>query len=121
MKKVSIYKIISVIAFVVLVFILVLPSKYNINKKQKTDDCIRYMKTINTAIESYMYERNEDFIGTAQDLKRTGYLKASYECPESGVGDKYIMSGNYETGEIIVKCANQEEFPDHVLPISFTE
>jgi len=121
MKKISIYKIISVVAFILLVVILVLPTKFNVNKKQKTDDCIRYMKIIYAGIDDYMHERQENFTGTAQDLKRTGYLKASYECPETGVGDKYVMSGNFETGEIIVTCANVLEFPDHVLPASVTE
>ena len=48
-------------------------------------------------------------------------LKKSYECPEKGVGDKYFMEGNYNTGEITVKCPNEAKFPDHVLPESLTE
>ncbi|KQC02967.1 MAG: hypothetical protein APR54_02525 [Candidatus Cloacimonas sp. SDB] len=115
MKKISIYKIISIIAFLVLVFILIIPQKFNINRKQKTEECIRNMKTIYEAIDNYMKEREESFTGTTQDLVRTGYLKKSYECPENGVGDKYFMEGNLETGEITVKCPNEEKYPDHVL------
>ena len=121
MKKINIYKIISLVAFVILVFVLLLPQKYNIDKKQKTEECIRNMKTIYEGIKGYMQDRNEDFNGTAQDLVRTGYLKRSYECPEDGVGDKYIMSGNHVTGEIIVKCPNEAAFPDHKLPESIVE
>ena len=122
--KISIYKIISIIAIIILFFILILPTKYNVNKKQKTDECIRNMKTVYEAIEMYMSERGGNFIGTAQDLHRMGYLKRSaFECPEKSVGDKYFMEGNYETGEISVICphAAKDEFKDHVLPESLVE
>lgn len=121
MKKISIYKIISIIAFLILIFILIIPQKFNVNRKQKTEECLKNMKTIYEAIDNYMIEREEDFIGTTQDLVRTGYLKKSYECPEKGVGDKYFMEGNYSTGEITVKCPNESKFPDHILPESITE
>ena len=121
MKKISIYKIISLVAFLVLVFILIIPQKFNVNRKQKTEECLKNMNTIYEAIENYMAEREESFIGTTQDLVRTGYLKKSYECPEKSVGDKYFMEGNYSTGEITVKCPNEDAFPDHVLPESLTE
>ncbi|MBC8385429.1 MAG: hypothetical protein H8E57_07920 [Candidatus Cloacimonetes bacterium] len=121
MKSISLYKIISVVAFVVLIFILIIPQKFNINKKQKAEECIRNMKTIYEAIELYMQEREEDFNGTAQDLVRTNYLKKTFECPESGVGDKYKMSGDYESGEIVVECPHYEEFHDHKLPDSIIE
>jgi competence protein ComGC len=122
--KISVYKIISVIAVIVLFFILILPSKYNVNKKQKTDECIRNMKTVYEAIEVYMSERGENFAGKAKDLHRMGYLKRSaFECPEKSVGDKYFMEGNYETGEITVKCPHSDkpEFKDHALPESLIE
>ena len=41
MKKISIYKIISLIAFLVLIFILIIPQKFNVNRKQKTEECIK--------------------------------------------------------------------------------
>ena len=121
MKNVSIYKIISIIAFIILVFILVIPQKFNVNKKQKTEECIRNMKIIYDAIENYMLEHEEDFTGSTQDLVRTGYLKKSYECPENGVGDKYFMNGDFTTGEIIVLCPHEEKFKDHKLPESLIE
>ena len=121
MKKISIYKIISIVAFLILVFILIIPQKFNVNRKQKTEECIKNMKTIYEAIENYMIEREESFVGTTKDLVRTGYLKKSYECPEKGVGDKYFMEGDYTTGEITVKCPNEDKFSDHVLPESVTD
>ncbi len=121
MKKISVYKIISILAFVVLAFILILPQKFNVNRKQKTEECVRNMKTIYEAIEDYMQEREENFTGTAQDLMRMNYLKKTYECPENGVGDKYFMEGNFETGEIIVKCPHEVKFKDHVLPENIFE
>ncbi len=121
MKKLNIYKIISLVALVVLFFILILPQIYNVDKKQKTEECIKNMTTIYKAIQSYMNEREENFEGTALDLKRMNYLKTTYECPENGVGDKYFMYGNYETGEIIVTCPNHDKFADHILPESLIE
>ncbi len=121
MKKISIYKIISIVAFLCLAFILILPQKFNINKKQKAEECIRNMKTIHDAIELFMQEREIDFVGTAQDLMRMGYLKKTFECPEKSVGDKYFMEGDFESGEITVTCQNIEEFHDHELPESIIE
>ncbi len=121
MKKLNIYKIISLVALLVLFFILILPQTYNVNKKQKTEQCIKNMTTIYKAIQSYMNEREENFEGTARDLMRMNYLKTTYECPEKGVGDKYFMRGDHETGEIIVTCPNQDKFTDHVLPESLLE
>lgn len=118
MKKINIYKIISLVAFVVLLFILILPQKFNVNKKQKAEQCIKNMKDIYGAIEQYMTEREEDFTGTTRDLLRMNYLKKTYECPEEAVGDKYFMSGDYDTGEIIVNCPNVEKYKDHILPES---
>ena len=121
MKKISIYKIISIIAFIILAFILVLPQKFNVNRKQKTDECVRNMKIIYEAIEEFMMEREQDFTGTAQDLMRMNYLKTTYECPENGVGDKYFMEGNYTTGKITVICPHEVKYPDHKLPESLFE
>lgn len=88
---------------------------------QATEECIRNMTTIYMAIEHYMDDRKINFEGTARDLMRTGYLKNMYECPRNGVGDKYYMSGNYETGEIIVKCPNEAKFTNHKLRESLME
>lgn len=129
MKKFNIYKLISIIAFLLLIFILAVPQFFNIDKKKNAEECIKNMKIIYKGIERYMNEREINFEGTARDLMRTGYLKKTYECPGNGVGDKYFMSGDYESGQIIVKCSNkikaQEEnkkdFQDHELPESLIE
>ncbi|MCF7858417.1 MAG: hypothetical protein K9N07_03720 [Candidatus Cloacimonetes bacterium] len=121
MKKINIYKIISFVAIIVLFFILILPQTFNVNKKQKTEQCVKNMTTIYKAIKSYMNEREEDFTGTTRDLVRMNYLNTTYECPENGVGDKYFLSGNYMNGEITVSCPNGEKFKDHILPVSLVE
>lgn len=118
MKSNIIYKIISVVAFLVLIFILALPKFYNVNKKKNTEVCIRNMKIIYTAIKGYMSERGESFNGDQDDLVRSGYLKHTYSCPEAKPGDKYIISGDKTTGEITVICPKVKEFPNHKLPES---
>jgi len=62
-----------------------------------------------------MFERKQSFSGDLVELVRTSYLRHAYECPENGNGDKYIVKGNFETGEIIVICPNEADFPDHKL------
>jgi len=121
MKKLNIYKIISFIAIIILFFILILPQTFNVNKKQKAEQCIKNMTAIHKAIQSYMNEREESFEGSTRDLMRMNYLKTTYECPENGVGDKYYMHGDFKTGEVIVTCPHHEKFSDHVLPESLTE
>ncbi|MBT3169683.1 MAG: hypothetical protein HN952_03050 [Candidatus Cloacimonetes bacterium] len=113
--KLNIYKIISLVALAVLLFILILPQKFNVNRKQKTEQCVKNMGEIHTAINSFMKEHKESFDGTTRDLMRMNYLKKTYECPEKAVGDKYYLHGNYETGEITVTCPNLKEFDDHIL------
>ncbi len=121
MKSFNIYKLLSIVALALLLFILILPQTYNVNKKQKAEECIKNMSTIYKAIRAFMEEREEDFNGTAQDLMRMNYLKKTYECPENGVGDKYFMQGVYLTGEITVKCPHEEKYPDHILPESIID
>ncbi|MEA1973489.1 MAG: hypothetical protein U9N34_09390, partial [Candidatus Cloacimonadota bacterium] len=121
----SIYRVISILAFIMLVVILSLPRFYNLGKKQKTEQCIKNMKRIESAVEQYLYERQEDFKGDASDLVRYGYLKKSNECPEGGPGDKYFITGIYDSNEISVKCPNQVKstpliFADEIIdPVSF--
>ena len=74
------------------------------------------MTKIKKAIEEYMVDRHQSFSGDLVELVRTGYLKHAYECPENGIGDKYIATGNFETGEVEVKCPNEKDFPGHKLP-----
>ncbi|MDN5353341.1 MAG: hypothetical protein PWQ09_97 [Candidatus Cloacimonadota bacterium] len=121
MKNFNIYKLISIVAFLVLIFILALPSFFNINEKKNTEECIKNMKIIYKAVERYMEERNLDFNGTQRDLRRTGYLKKTYVCPSGRPDDKYYIEGNHETSEIIVRCPLEEELPDHKLPESIIE
>lgn len=116
-KGVSVYRIVSIIFLLALIAVLSLPKFFDLNKKQKSEDCIRNMKEIKAAVESYMTDRNEAFSGNTGDLVRLKYLKTAYEeCPEGSVGDKYIISVNKETREINVKCPNEANNKDHVLP-----
>ena len=114
-KRFSIYTFISIIAFVALIFILLIPRFYNVKEKEKQERCIENMVKIQNAIENYMVDRHQSFNGDLVELVRTGYLKHAYECPENGVGDKYIASGDFETGEVKVQCPNVKEFPEHKL------
>ncbi len=115
----SVYTVISILAFLLLVFVLTLPQFFNLDKKEKADECVHNMKIIYRAVANYMKDRKEDFKGDTVDLIRTGYMKKTYECPEDGPGDKYIIEGHYDTGVIIVKCPHEEEFPSHKLPPNF--
>ena len=121
MQNFNIYKVISIVAFVVLIFILALPQFYNIDKKKNTEECIKNMKILYKAVGRYMQERQLDFKGTQRDLRRTGYLKKSYVCPSGRPDDKYFIEGNHETGQVIVKCPLEEELPNHKLPESVIE
>ena len=114
---IGIYKIFAIIFMLALVFILALPQFYDLNKKEKTEQCINNMKEVKAAAEQYMRDRNELFTGNTGDLIRTKYLKiANEECPEGSVGDKYFISVDPETRKVTVICANQNDYPDHVLP-----
>ncbi|MFO7897270.1 MAG: hypothetical protein R6U84_10080 [Candidatus Cloacimonadales bacterium] len=119
MKNISIYKIISVLAALTLVFILILGQRFSNDPKQETKECLRNMNEIYDAIELYMSERDESFSGDVSDLYRSGYLKKStYICPSGKPDDKYFLKGDIETGEIQVICPHVAELPDHVLPES---
>ena len=100
---------------------ITLPSKHNVNKNQKSEMCIKNMENIHIAIRSYMDYYKKDFKGNSRDLYRAGYLKRTLECPENGIGDKYIIKGNYETGEITVRCPNEMNFSKHKLSKSFID
>ena len=126
MKGNLVYKIIALVAFLVLIFILALPQFYNVNRKENTEACIRNMKIIYTAVKSYVKDQQKDFVGDQDDLLRSGYLKHTYSCPEAKPGDKYIIRGKYlgkdQNGnvkaEISVICPVVKKFPDHKLPES---
>jgi len=110
-KKFSLYKLISILAFVALIFILVLPQVVDVKKKEKMELRYQQMKKIRTAIKGYMKDREQSFRGDLMELVRTGYLKHAYESPFNGNGDKYIARGDYESGEITVEDPNADEFP----------
>ncbi len=122
-KGFSVYSIISIIAALALIFVLALPSFFNVNRKEKQNECIKNMEETYRAINQYMNDKKSDFKGDGMDLKTTGYLKAIFECPEDGIGDKYFMSGKYSPNgnKITVTCPNAKEFPAHVIPESFFE
>ncbi len=122
MKKISIYKVISVVALLVIIFILTLPQIFNIDAKQNEEECIRNMRILHDAIKRYMEERQEDFIGSTTDLYRTGYTRRSlFTCPEGSPDDRYFVQGDFETGEITVSCPLEDEFPSHKLPESLIQ
>jgi competence protein ComGC/uncharacterized protein YutE (UPF0331/DUF86 family) len=107
MKNFSIYKVISVLAFIALIFILALPNFFNINQKQETEQCIKNMKAVYSGAEEFLRTENKDFHGTTSDLERMGYLNKAYECPAEAPGDKYQIRIKAETGEISVRCINE--------------
>ncbi len=116
-KGISVYTIITIVGVLILAFILLLPQVLDIQRREKTEECIKNMTEIETAIRRYMTEREENFIGDTTDLHRTGYLRRPlYVCPEGTPESQYYTEGNFETGEIIVICPLVDEYPDHVLP-----
>ncbi|MDP8219921.1 MAG: hypothetical protein P9X26_01130 [Candidatus Stygibacter frigidus] len=107
MKKISIYRIISILAFIALVFILALPNFFDINKKQETEQCIKNMRVVYGAAEEFLKTEHKDFSGTSSDLERMGYLTKSYECPSEAPGDKYQVKVIADSNEVIVRCINE--------------
>jgi len=113
---IGIYWVLTVIFFIGLVFILALPMFFDLDKKEKTEQCISNMNNVKSAVEQYMHDRNEIFTGTTADLVRTNYLRSAFdECPEGQIGDKYSISVDPETREVTVRCQNVAEFVDHTL------
>ncbi len=137
----SIYKVISIISFLAMIFVLALPQFFDLEAKEKSTQCVKNMEQIYFAVQRYMIERNLEFNADGSedtaDLKRMGYLDAILECPEKAAGDKYIIEGLWtEQGKnmdpetrkflpeeekkklikIIVQCPWEKEYPNHVLP-----
>lgn len=110
-SKFTIYKLVSILAFVALVFILVLPQVVDVKKKENMELRYQQMKKIRSAVKKYMNTREQSFKGDLIELVRTGFLKHSYESPFNGNGDKYIAEGDYESGEVTVRDPNQDEVP----------
>ncbi len=115
-RGISIFLIISVLGLIALAFILILPQVMNIQSKENTEQCLKNMREIENAINRFMNDRQESFIGDAADLHRTGYLKrAVYVCPEGTPESRYYMEGDFNTGKITITCPHVDEYPDHIL------
>lgn len=121
MKKFSIYKIISILAFIALFFILSLPNFFNINKKQESEQCIKNMRAVYNGALEFMRTEQKDFNGTSSDLERLGYLNKSYECPSEGPGDKYQVTVNYEEQKVSVRCINEINSSPYLTRSSFED
>ena len=145
----SIYAIISVILLLVLIFILALPSFFNLDKSKNEEDCINNMKLIWVAASDYMKDNLVSFDGDLNVLKTTykkskagmdseekssksHYLEKIYECPENrGSKAQYIVFSKFLLEDIqgtkklnygtIVVCPNLARLPKHILPNSFYE
>ena len=113
---IGIYKVLIVVFFVGLCFILALPLFFNLDARKNTEKCINNMREVRLAVEQYMRDREVLFSGTTADLVRTRYLRAAFEeCPEGSAGNKYFISVDPNTREITIRCLMVEKFPDHVL------
>ena len=110
-KGFSIFTVISILAFLALIFILVLPQLFNVKEREMQELRLEHISKIKSAIEEYMADRHQSFSGDLVELVRTGYLRHAYESPFNGLGDKYVASGDFDTGEVLVKDPNEDEFP----------
>lgn len=115
-KKLGFYRILSIIFFLFFVFVLTLPRMFDLNKGQKTDECIGNMKRIVEAAQKYVDDRGIEKSFTINDLVNGKYLETSPECPEENIGDKYNMILDFENQTVEVKCANEAKHPNHKLP-----
>ncbi|HOV17010.1 MAG TPA: hypothetical protein PLF50_05915 [Candidatus Cloacimonadota bacterium] len=145
----SIYTIISIILFIVLVFVLALPSFFNLDKTKNEDDCMNNMKLIWVAANEYMKDHLTSFNGDLRILQseykksaaggksglgqvRAHYLEKIYKCPENnGSDDDYIVFSKFFLEDVqgtqklnygtIVLCPNLAHYPKHMIPKSFYE
>ena len=109
----SVYKILALIFFLGLVFVLALPQFFDLQSREKTEECINNMLEVRYAAEQYMRDREQIFVGTVDDLTRTRYLRTSnIICPYQG---KYSVVVDPETEQIHVECFNVSVHPDHIL------
>lgn len=107
----SLYTVISIIAFLALIFILVLPQIFDVKKEEKLKLRYEQMTKIKNAVIQYMTDREEPFTGDLFELVRTNYLNHAYESPFNGNGDKYIVEGDFENMKVIVSDPNELEVP----------
>jgi len=82
-----------------------------VKKAEKLKLRYEQMRKIKKAVSEYMSDRKQSFRGDLFELVRTDYLEHAYESPFNGHGDKYIVEGDFETGEIIIKDPNEAEVP----------
>lgn len=146
----SVYTIISIVLFLALIFILALPSFFNLDKTKNEEDCINNMKLIWVATTDYMKDNMTSFDGDlklltttykqaldvmdpdARAKRREPYLSKVFECPENrGSKEQYIVFGMFLLEDIqgteklnygaIVVCPNLTRYPRHFLPKNFYE
>ena len=112
-KGISVYKILAVIFFLGLIFVLALPQFFDLRTREKTEECINNMKEVRAAAEQYMRDRDMLFVGTVDDLTRTRYLRTSHiQCPDQG---RYTVIVDPEDAKVTVICNNVDRLTDHVL------
>jgi len=146
----SVYTIIIIVLLLALVFILALPSFFNLDKTKNEEDCINNMKLIWVASTDYMKDNLTSFNGDLKLLtsnykkapettesssfskRRETYLSKAFECPENrGSKEQYIVFSKFLLEDIagtqklnygtIVVCPNLIRYPRHFLPKSFYE
>ena len=112
-KGISVFKILALIFFLGLVFVLALPQFFDLRTREKTEECINNMKEVKAAAEQYMRDRDVLFTGTVDDLTRTRYLRTAHIlCPDQG---KYTVQVDPENWQVTVICNNADKLTDHVL------
>jgi len=131
---ISVYTVLSIILFIVLVFILALPNFFNLDKEKNLEDCINNMKQIWVATTDYMRDTNADFNGDLSLLIKTPkkddpkntYLSSNLYCPETSHQKKeYLVYGKYVAEQIgteikhnygiIILCPNLAQYPSILL------
>jgi len=146
----SVYTIISIILLLAMIFILALPSFFNLDKTKNADDCVNNMKLIWVAATDYMKDNLTEFNGdlnvlktsykkakdvmdrSAKSKRKTAYLEKTLECPENrGSKAQYVVFSKFLVEDIagtqklnygtIVLCPNLARYPKHLLPKSFYE
>ncbi|HNV62746.1 MAG TPA: hypothetical protein PKN54_07310 [Candidatus Cloacimonas acidaminovorans] len=137
---ISVYTVLSIILFIVLVFILALPNFFNLDKEKNLEDCINNMKQIWVATTDYMRDTNADFNGDLSLLIKTPkkddpkntYLSSNLYCPETSHQKKeYLVYGKYIAEQIgteikhnygiIILCPNLAQYPKHIIEKGFYE
>lgn len=118
----GIYTVIAVLAFIALVFILVVPSYVDVNAKQKTEEDIANMKEIYLATQDWMVEKGMDYTAvTDSSLIKARKLNKTLYCPGGNPDQKYTIKGEFASGKISVISPLADKFPDRILPVDWME